>query len=105
MEITLYEVLNALVLICSLIVLYALSKIIQSNAYKVNLDIIEKWGSVFIIFVESTKRTGLIKKEMVVKMLNRLKINISYEELSLLIDALCDKLTQEGKINTHKEVI
>ena len=36
---------------------------------------------------------------------NRLKIDISYEELSLLIDALCDKLTQEGKINTHKEVI
>lgn len=105
MEITLYEVLNALVPICSLIVLYALNKIIQSNAYKVNLDIIEKWGSIFIIFVESTKRTGLIKKEMVVRMLNRLKIDISYEELSLLIDALCDKLTHEGKINTHKEVI
>ena len=105
MEITLYKVLNVLVPICSLIVLYALNKIIQSNAYKLNLDIIEKWGSIFIIFAESTKRTGLVKKEMVVIMLNRLKIDISYEELSLLIDALCDKLTQEGKINTHKEVI
>jgi len=104
MEITLYNMLNALVPICSLIIFYLFNKIIQSNAYKINLDIVEKWGSVFIIFVESTKRTGLIKKEMVVKMLNRLKIDLSYEELSMLIDALCDKLTQEGKINTHKNI-